>query len=422
MTTDFSGYYKKTRTERIALIKEFASLTAEQAELLESSSSANSLHIETAEKMIENVVSVYGLPYAIAPNFLINGKEYAVPMVVEEASVVAAASHMAKLCKNTGGFTAKASNPIMIGQIQLAKVKNFETAKHKILEKKTELLILANSFDPLLVKMGGGAKDIEVREVQGKRGNYLVVHLLVDVRDAMGANAVNTMCEKISSNLEEITGGEKRLRILSNLAIHRTVKVSGVWSKEDLGGLEAVERILDAFDFAQNDMFRACTHNKGIMNGISAVTVATGNDWRAIEAGAHAFAARNGNYTTLSWAEKTQEGNLKVSMEIPLAVGIVGGATKVHPLAQLSLKILNIKTASELAEIIACVGLANNVAAVRALAMEGIQEGHMKLHAKNMAVSVGAQGKEIEKIAEEMIKIKQVRMDIAEKLLKEIRK
>ena len=284
------------------------------------------------------------------------------------------------------------------------------------------MLEFANSVDPLLVKAGGGAKDLEIREVKGKRGNYLIVHLLVDVRDAMGANAVNTMCEKISLKLEEITGGKHRLRILSNLAVHRTVQVSAIWNKEDLGGAENIERILDAYDFAQHDAFRACTHNKGIMNGMSAVTVATGNDWRALEAGAHAFAARNGNYTTLSWAEKTSEGNLKVSMEIPLAIGIVGGATKIHPLAQVSLKILNVKTANELAEIIASVGLANNVAAVRALAMEGIQEGHMKLHARNLAMSVGAQGKEIEKIAEKMIQQKQVRMDTAQELLKEIRK
>jgi hydroxymethylglutaryl-CoA reductase len=411
-------FYEKSLKERLEVVKNFGELSNEEMQILEK---FGALDFETANRMIENVYSTFPLPLGIATNFEINGKQYLIPFALEEPSVVAAASNSAKL---SSGFTAKATEPIMIGQIQLVNVKDPKEVIKKILEKEKELLEKANAIDSTLVKFGGGAKKIEAREIETQRGKMVIMHLLVDVRDAMGANAVNTMCERISPEVEKITGCEARLRIISNLAIHRIVEAKAVWTKESLGndfakksgiknpsqkdiekfGAETIEKILDAYEFAANDEFRACTHNKGIMNGVDAVVIATGNDFRAVEAGAHAYASRSGKYRPLTKYYKNKDGNLVGEIEMPIAVGLVGGATKTHPIAKINVKLLGVKTASELAEIIASVGLAQNFAAMKALATEGIQKGHMKLHAKNIAVIAGADKKQVDEVAATMIK------------------
>ncbi len=394
-TSKISKFYEKPLSERIETLKDFASLSGEEIEAL---GKYGALDFESADRMVENVYSTFQLPLGIATNFTVNGKEVLVPFALEEPSVVAAASYAAKL---SSGFEAKASEPVMIGQIQIVGVKKPEEAIKKILAEEKRLIEIANAGDSTLIKFGGGARKIEARKLETTRGVMVIIHLLVDVRDAMGANAVNTMCERISAEIERLSGGKTRLKIISNLAIHRTVKAKTVWKKEALGE-EAIEKILDGYEFAANDEFRACTHNKGIMNGIDAVVIATGNDFRAVEAGAHAFASRSGKYKPLTKYYKNMEGDLVGEIELPLAVGIVGGATRTHPLAKINLKILGVKTASELAEIIASVGLAQNFAALRALANEGIQKGHMRLHAKNIAIQAGAHGKAIDEIAERM--------------------
>jgi len=330
-------------------------------------------------------------------------------MVLEEPSVVAAASNAAKLSE---GFETSSSEPIMIGQIQMVKVKNAGKAVKAIKKKEKELIEKAMAVDSTLVKFGGGPRKIEARAIKG----MLIVHLLVDVRDAMGANAVNTMCERISPVLEEITGGKARLRILSNLAVHRTAKAKAVWKKEKIGG-EAIEAILDAYKFAAADQFRATTHNKGIMNGVDAVAIATGNDFRAVEAGAHSFAAYKKKYSPLTKFYKNKSGDLVGEIELPLAVGTVGGATKTHPTAKIAVKILGVKGAQELAEIMAAVGLANNFAAMRALATEGIQRGHMKLHAKNIAIQAGAEGTRVEEIAKQLAEEKNINVGRAKEII-----
>ncbi len=365
--------------------------------------------------MIENVIGTTEFPLGIAVNFLINNRDYMIPMAIEEPSVVAAASYAAKLAR-PGGFKTSSTPPIMIGQIQLLKVKDPELAKQNILLKKQSILDLANSRDSVLIKFGGGAKDIEINIIETNRGVMLIANLLVDVRDAMGANAVNTMAEAVTPLLEEITGGEARLRIISNLAVKRLARAKAVWNK-DVIGTEAVEKILDAYEFANNDQFRCTTHNKGAMNGVDAVTIATGNDFRAIEAGAHSYAARSGSYKPLSKFYKDPEGNLIGEIELPVAVGIIGGSIRTNPVAQISLKILGVKTASELGEILAAVGLAQNFAALRALVTEGIQRGHMRLHAANIAVQAGAKGEEVERIARKMAEEKNISVDYAKKLL-----
>ncbi|PIN85139.1 MAG: hydroxymethylglutaryl-CoA reductase, degradative [Candidatus Diapherotrites archaeon CG11_big_fil_rev_8_21_14_0_20_37_9] len=396
-TSKISKFYEKSLDERLQILKDFAQLTDEELQQLKS---FGALDFPTADRMIENVYSTMPLPLGIATNFVVNKKEYLVPFALEEPSVVAAASYAAKL---SSGFEAKATEPIMIGQIQLVGVKDTENAIKKVLAAEKDLLEIANAGDSTLVKFGGGARKIEARTFETKRGKMIVFHLLVDVRDAMGANAVNTMCERISPKIEELSGGEVRLKIISNLAVHRTVKATTTWKKDVLGE-DAIERILDAYEFAANDKYRACTNNKGIMNGIDSVVIATGNDFRAVEAGVHAFAAEKGVYTTLTKYYKNKNGDLVGEIELPLAVGLVGGATKTHPVARINVKLLGVKTANELAEVIASVGLAQNFAAMRALATEGIQKGHMRLHAKNIAVTAGAEGKQIEAIAGQMVK------------------
>ena len=420
VNSKFEGFYKKSAEERRSILKEEANLSDDDVSVLSSASSA--LPIELAERMIENVVGIFPLPFAIATNFKINGKDYLIPMVLEEPSVVAAASNAAKLSL-PDGFKAECDESIMIGQIQIVGAKNHENAKKEIEKNKKILLKLANEKDPLLVEFGGGARELEVKVIESARGKMLLVHLLVDVRDAMGANAVNTMAEAIAPELEKISGGKVRLRILSNLAVKRLARAKCVWKKEIIGE-DAIEGVLDAFAFAEADQFRCTTHNKGIMNGIDAVLIATGNDFRAVEAGAHSYASfkNNGKYGSLTKYYKNKSGDLVGEIELPLAVGLVGGATKTHPVAKIAVKILGVKTANELSSIIATVGLAQNFAALRALSTEGIQRGHMGLHARNVAISAGAKGKEIEKISEQMVLEKKVRADYAKELLEKMRK
>jgi hydroxymethylglutaryl-CoA reductase len=423
-TSVLSEFYKKTIAERISIVKEQASITEDDVKLL---SKEGALPLEAANRMIENVIGEMPLPLGIATNFTINGKDYLVPMATEEPSVVAAASNAARLARPAGGFTTSADEPIMIGQIQLVGIKDFIVAKKAIEEKKKELIEFANTLDPMLVKFGGGARDLEARVLDSQRGKMMVIHLFVNCGDAMGANAINTMSEALAPKLEELTGGQVRLRIISNLAVKRLARAKAVWTKEalktdDFTGEDVIERVLDAYAFAAADPYRCATHNKGIMNGIDAAVVATGNDWRAIEAGAHAYAAMGGSYKPLTKYYKDSKGDLVGEIELPMAVGLVGGATKTHPVAQVSVRILGVKTAKELAQIIAAVGLAQNFAAMRALATSGIQAGHMRLHARNIAVMAGAQGAEIDRVAEQMAKEKKVRMDRAKEILDETRK
>jgi hydroxymethylglutaryl-CoA reductase len=381
--------------------------------------------------MIENAVGTFGLPLGIATNFLVNGRDVLVPMAIEEPSVVAGASYAARLAREGGGFTCSSSEPLMISQIQILDLADAEAARLDVLASKARLLELANQVDPLLVQAGGGPKDIEAHVIQSALGPMLIVHIIVDCRDAMGANAVNTIAERLRPALEDITGGRVALRILSNLADRRVARAKAVFSVEALTfesdgeryeGAMVRDRIVEAWAFAAADPYRAATHNKGIMNGVDAVAIATGNDWRAIEAGAHAYAARNGCYSSLSHWGMDRDGNLVGTLEMPMAVGIVGGATKVHPAAKVALKLMGVTTARELAEIIVAVGLAQNLAAIRALATEGIQRGHMTLHARQVAIAAGAMGEMIERVAAQLVSERQVRLDRAQELVAEHRK
>lgn len=412
-------FYKLSIEERMRKVAEFAELTKEEMMLL---SKFGNLDSKIADVMIENVIGGMTYPFAVATNFLINNKEYLVPMVIEESSVVAAASNAARVMRRDGGIKSIASDSIMIGQIQLVDIDNPFYIKQIILEHKEEILDIANEQDPILVRLGGGAKDLEVRVVDSRVGPMVVTHLLVDVKDAMGANAVNTMAEAVAPYIEDWTGGRVYLRIISNLADKRLVRTRVKVYAEDIGGEEVVEGIVAASAFAEADPYRAATHNKGIMNGVIAVALATGQDHRALEAGAHSYAARYGTYTSLSRWEKTPDGNLVGTMEMPMPVGIIGGAVKVHPIARISLKIMGVKTAKELAEIMGAVGLAQNFAALRALATEGIQRGHMKLHARNLAVMAGATGELIDKVASIMIKEGRIRFHRAKELVEELTK
>jgi len=423
MSDVFHEFYKKSVDERLDIIKKFASLTDEEITTLKKT---GALGIDIANRMIENVVGVCGLPLGLGLNFIVNGKEYVVPMCLEEPSVVAAASYAAKLARAGGGFKTSSDEPVMIGQIQLMGFKSFDRAKKAIVNKKREIINKANERDSVLVSFGGGAKNLEVRRIKSKLGDMLVVHLFVDVRDAMGANAVNTMCEMISPMLEELTGGYVRLRIISNLADRRLARAKAVWKREELEkaskgalkGSEVVDAILEAYHLALNDPYRCATHNKGIMNGVDAVVIATGNDFRAVEAGAHAYACISGKYKPLTKYYKNKDGDLVGEIELPVAIGTVGGATKTKPEARIALKILGVKSAKELSQVIASVGLAQNFAALRALATEGIQRGHMRLHAKNIAVTAGAKGDAIEKVAAEMIEEKNISVSCAKEILK----
>jgi hydroxymethylglutaryl-CoA reductase len=417
MGSDQSKFYRLSLKERLSVLACKRGLNEEEIRMLEGRGCLQ----ELAERMIENVIGVMEIPLGIAVNFLINGKEYLIPMAIEEPSVVAAASNAARIARLHGGFATKMDSSCMIGQIQLVGVDEPLKAKARILECKDKILERANECDPILVKFGGGAQDIEVRVIDTRLGPMVITHLIVDTRDAMGANAVNTMAEAVAPMIEEMTGGHVYLRILSNLATRRLVRAQAVFDKEALGGESVVDGILSAWAFAESDPYRAATHNKGIMNGITALVLATGNDTRAVEAGAHAYAAIKGRYSTLTVYEKDKEGNLVGTIELPCAVGLVGGATKTHPKARLNLKILGVESASELAQVAAALGLAQNLAALRALTVEGIQKGHMSLHARNIAIMAGAQGDLIDAVAERMVAEKCVRMDRAQEILKELR-
>jgi len=376
--------------------------------------------METANRMVENVIGFMPLPLGIATNFLVNGKEYLVPMCIEEPSVIAAASNGAKLARSSGGFQASMGKQIMIGQVQIVGVKDAKAACKKLNAKKGEWVKVGNENCASLVQFGGGVREFAAREISTGRGKMVIAEYLVDVQDAMGANSINTVLEATAPKIADEIGGKVRLRILSNLAVHRIAKASAVWKKEEIGE-EAVEGVLDAYEFAANDVYRCATHNKGIHNGMDAVAVATGNDWRALEAGAHAYAALNG-YKPLTkyWKDKT--GNLCGEIEVPLAIGTVGGATKTHPVAQACMKILGVKGAVELGCVMASVGLAQNFAALRALSTEGIQKGHMRLHAANIAVMAGAKGGQVEEIAKKMAEGKDVSLANAKKILGEMKK
>jgi len=410
------GFYKLSVEERLKKVAELVNLTEEEIDLLRKE---GNLDLEIADRMIENVIGTMAYPFGIATNFLINEKDYLIPMVIEEPSVIAAASNAAKMTRSKGGIHTSSTGPIMIGQIQLVNVKDPYAQKMRILEEKEEILKIANEQDPVLIKFGGGAKDIEVRVIDTPKGPMVITHLIVDVRDAMGANAINTMCEAVAPFIERITGGRVYLRIISNLADRRLVRARTIVDKEAVGGEEVVDGIVLAWAFAAADPYRAATHNKGILNGVVAVALATGQDHRAIEAGAHAYAARTGRYMPLTTWEKNEDGNLVGTLEMPMAVGIVGGATKVHPIAKIALKILGVKTATELAEIMGAVGLAQNLAALRALAAEGIQHGHMRLHARNLAMMAGATPEIVDKIVEIMVRERKIRYDRAVELVKQ---
>ena len=414
-----SGFYKLPPKERLAIIKDLAGLSEDDVRLLENT---GSLPMEVADHMVENFVGVFPEPLGIAVNFQVNGKDYLIPMATEEPSVIAAASYAAKMVRDGGGFHTSSTAPIMIGQIQIVKLKDAKLAKKQVLDAKAELLKKANDQDPVLNSFGGGAKDLDAKIIDTTMGQMLIVELYVDCRDAMGANAVNTMAEAVAPVLEEMTGGHVYLRIISNLATKRLAKAWCTVPKESLGGEAVVDGIAYASAFAAADPYRAATHNKGAMNGIIAVVLATGNDHRAIEAGAHAYAALKGPYTSISKWIKNANGDLEGSIELPMAVGLIGGAVKTHPIARIAMKILNVKSANEFAEVLAAVGLAQNLAALRALANEGIQRGHMSLHARNIAVTAGAKDEMVDLVAERMVKEHKVRVDRAKEILEELNK
>lgn len=413
-TSEYSGFYKLSVEDRLNEVVEFSDLDEGSISALKD---AETLDLDLADHMVENVIGRFTLPLGVALNYNINGKDYIIPMVTEEPSVIAAASNAARITRGGGGFKSYYIKSNMIAQIQITDIEDPYYVQSIIYEHKNEIIEKCNACDPILVKLGGGVVDLEVKVFEVKSKYFVVVHLIVNTLDAMGANAVNTMAESIAPFIEEITGGNVYLRILSNLATERLVRARVKINKEDLGGEDVVDKIIVAYQFAVADPYRAATHNKGIMNGISAVVLATGNDTRAIESGAGAYASRSGQYSPLTTWEKDKDGNLVGTIEMPMAVGLVGGATKSHPTAQAAVKILGVKTADELGEVIAALGLGQNLAALRALATEGIQKGHMSLHARNVAIQAGANKDQVDSIAKQMIKDKKINVDYAKELL-----
>lgn len=423
-TVTMRRFYDLSLEERLQQVGAESGLAAEELAALGGSAG---LSPAQADHMIENVVGVYSLPLGIARNFVVNGREVLVPMVLEEPSVVAGASFMAKLAKAGGGFTASADEPHMIGQMQIVELPDPAAARLRLLAEKDALLAEVARVDPVLARLGGGPVDLEVRLIEESPvGPFLVLHLIYDVRDAMGANAINTATERLTPSVQKISGGRVHLRILSNLADRRLARAACTIPLPQLAFNEfSAEQVRDgviaAWAFAAADPYRAATHNKGIMNGVDAVVLATANDWRAVEAGAHAYAARSGRYTSLSTWGMDEKGNLTGFLEMPMAVGIVGGATRVHPSARAAIKLMGIQSARELAKIIVSVGLAQNLAALRALATEGIQRGHMGLHARQVAIAAGAAGDEVDRVAGQMVQERTVRIDRAAEILSEIR-
>ena len=424
-TSRLPGFYKRSLTERAAIVAQWADLNSqEQSALL----GIGGLNAAQADNMIENAVGVHALPLGIATNFLVNGEDYLVPMAIEEPSVVAAVSNAARLFRAGGGFNTSSDEPIMIGQVQVLDLADVYVAAGAVMARKAALMDAVNAIGGSIIKSGGGAVDIQVRPMPHTPvGAMLIVHLLYDTRDAMGANAVNTAVEHIAPQIEAITGGRVNLRILSNLTDRRRARADGripqsELATDTLSGEAVVRAIVEAAALAEVDPYRAATHNKGVMNGIDAVVIATGNDWRAVEAGAHAYAARSGQYTSLTHWWQDENGDLCGTLEMPLAVGTVGGATRVHPTAQIALKLMNIQSARQLAEIIAAVGLAQNVAALRALATEGIQHGHMQMHARQIAVAAGAPPELVALVVAQMIAEKNIRPERARAILEKLRK
>lgn len=416
-----AGFYKKSLQERLDLLDEWVTETSTTTRYLLTTEAG--LPLDRAENMIENVIGRYSLPLGLATNFQINQRDYLIPMVVEEPSVVAACSFAAKLVRAGGGFLTISDDPVMIGQIQLLDLDDLTLAEAQILQHKDELLSELNNPDSTIIRLGGGVKDLQIRHFpQTAIGKMLVVHLLYDVRDAMGANVINTACEKLAPHLERITGGRVNLRILSNYSDQRKATAHAMIPAESLAtqnadGRQVVERIVEAGVFAELDPYRAVTHNKGIMNGIDAVVIATGNDWRAVEAAAHAYASRNGHYASMTRWWQDDDGSLRGELTLPMAVGIVGGATKVHPVAKLAVDILGVQSAQELSEVLVAVGLAQNLAAIRALATDGIQRGHMSLHARQIALAAGAPPELVNHIAQQLVTDGNIRVDHAKNLI-----
>ena len=413
-----AGFHRKSPQERLDLVASFAGLDAATTAHL---ADMGNLSPPLADKMIENVIATMNVPIGIATNVNVDGEDVLIPMATEESSVVAAVCNAARQTYETG-FTTSVSGTLMIAQVQAVDVPDPYAARLRLLEKRDEIKAICDACDPLLVKLGGGFRDVEVRILDTLGGPMVITHLIVDTRDAMGANAVNTMAEKIAPHIATWSGGRVFLRILSNLADRRLARAHAVWKLDDIGGESVRDGIVSAYQFAEADPYRAATHNKGIMNGISAVILATGNDTRAVEAGAHAFAARSGRYTSLTRYEITKDGHLSGSIELPLAVGLIGGATKIHPTAQACLKILGVTTAERLARIIAAVGLAQNFSALKALATVGIQSGHMALHAQNIAIMAGAAGDEVDAVAKVLVERGTVRIDVAQEVLETLRR
>ncbi|MBV0911139.1 hydroxymethylglutaryl-CoA reductase, degradative [Anianabacter salinae] len=419
-TSRIEGMRSLTPEQRLDAIAEAAGLSDDERAVV---SGDTGLPLQLADGMIENVIGTFDLPLGVATNFVVNGKDYLVPMAVEEPSVVAAASYMARIARDHGGFHAQADRPLMRAQVQVLGVPDPNAARHRLLAERQALIAAANSRDKVLTDLGGGCIDIEVHTFpETAVGPMVVMHLIVDVRDAMGANTVNTMAEFLAPQVEAITGGKVRLRILSNLADLRLVRArvelpAAALTTDALDGAEVAQGMVEACVLAQIDPYRAATHNKGIMNGIDPVVVATGNDWRAIEAGAHAYAARSGRYTALTAWERRADGGLVGTIELPMALGLVGGATRTHPAARAALKLLAVDSAAELAEVTAAVGLAQNMAALRALATEGIQRGHMALHARNIAITAGATGGEVDRIARALVAERDITVTRAKELL-----
>lgn len=412
-----SGFHKLSIADRLKVVAGFSGLDDATVKHL----SAPALDPHIADHMIENVVASISIPVGIATNMRIDGRDRLIPMATEESSVVAAVCNAARQCYESGGFITSMSGTQMIAQIQLVNVADPDAARIRILERKSEIADICNDCDPMLVRLGGGFRDLEVRVIDAEGGAMVITHIIVDTRDAMGANAVNTMAEKLAPSIAQWGKGKVYLRILSNLADRRLARARATWTLDAIGGADVRDGMLSAYRFAAADPYRAATHNKGIMNGVSAVVLATGNDTRAVEAGAHAYAASGGHYGSLTTWEMSEDGSLSGTLELPMPVGLVGGATKVHPTAQACLKILGVQSAEELARIIAAVGLAQNFSALKALATTGIQSGHMALHAQNVAIMVGAVGDEVAAVAAELVKRKQVRQDVAETVLGELR-
>ena len=415
--SSISKFFEKSREERLNTIGNFANLSKNELEILENTDGG--ITFDKADKMIENAIGTFSLPLGVATNFKINGKDYVVPMVIEEPSVIAAASKGAKVARIKGGFEVTADESYSIGQIQILNI-DANSSIQKIKDSTNEILELANSKSNTLSKMNKGAKEISCKQIDTPSGKMLIVELLIDVGDAMGANITNTMCEAVSPLIEKITGGRALLRILSNYSTRRMVKAKAIFEKESVGGDDVVDNIVLAFEFADNDVYRAVTHNKGIMNGIISVANAVGQDSRAIEAAANAYAAISGKYRSLSKWSKDSNGNLVGILEIPLSVGIVGGIANVHPVAKVCAKILNVESAQELACVMTATGLAQNYSAIRALSTEGIQKGHMRLHARNLAAAAGATPAQIDEIVEKMIQVKSISLDKAKELLQQI--